>query len=95
MNRNNEWCAWKELRDGKLEEYLIGVSNPSVYDAKQSDIDTGVFLVEPSSYPGLFSDSENEFEEESLDLSSDLDSDGEKKTSSLRKSPPESADSPL
>jgi len=64
MNRNNEWCAWKELRDGKLEESLIGVSNPSVYDAKQSDIDAGVFLVEPSSYPGLFSDSENELEEE-------------------------------
>ena len=95
MNRNNEWCAWKELRDGKLKESLIGVSNPSLYDAKQSDIDAGVFLVEPSSYPGLFTDSENEFEEKSLDSSSDFASDGEKTNSSLLKSPPESAHSPL
>jgi len=63
MNRNNEWCAWKELRDGKLEEALLDVTNPSVYDAKQSDIDAGVFLVEPSAYPDLFSESENEWEE--------------------------------
>ena len=82
MNRNNEWCAWKELRDGKLEESLLGVSNPSVYDAKQSDIDAGVLLVEPSAYPGLFSESENEWEEESLNLSSDSYSEGENKTSS-------------
>ena len=70
MNQNNEWCAWKELRYGKLEESLLGVTNPSSYDAKQSDINAGVFLVEPSEYPGLFSDSENEWEEDSTDLSS-------------------------
>ena len=84
MNRNNEWCAWKELRDGKLKESLIGVSNPLLYDAKQSDIDAGVFLVELSSYPGLFTDSENEFEEKSLDSSSDFASDGEKKLKSSK-----------
>ena len=90
MNRNNEWCAWKELCDGKLEESLLGVSNPSVYDAKQSDIDDKTFLAEPSAYPGLFSESENEWEKESLDLSSESDSEGEVKITSLQTS-----DSPL
>ena len=95
MNQNNEWCAWKELRDRKLEESLLGVTNPSVYDAKQSDIDAGVFLVEPSTYPALFSDSENEWEEDSTDLISELDNEGKEKTTSHQKSPSQTVHSPL
>jgi len=87
MNQNNEWCVWKKLCDGKLEESLLGVTNPSVYDAKQSDIHAGVFLVEPSEYSGPFSESENEWEENPTE-SSESDNKGEEKPTSHKKSPP-------